>query len=38
MAMNAKLNAIIDDEVGVDAGSSLGLRHDTQYGFSEADI
>ena len=38
MAMNAKLNAIIDDEVGVDDGSSLGLRHDTQYGFSEADI
>jgi len=38
MAMNAKMNAIIEEEVGLDDGSSLGLHEDTDYGFSEADI
>lgn len=38
MAMNAKMNAVIEEEVGVDDGRSLGLKHDTAYGFSEADI
>jgi arylsulfatase len=38
MAMNSKLNAIIEEEVGVDDGSSLGLKRETKYGFSEADI
>ena len=38
MAMNAKMNAIIKEEVGTDDGSSLGLNKDTEYAFSEADI
>ena len=38
MAMNDKLNALIEDEVGVDDGSSMGLRQDTEYAFSKADI
>jgi len=38
LAMNAKMNAIMKQEVGVDDGSSLGLNKDTDYGFSEADI
>ena len=38
MAMNAKLNAIIEEEVGVDDGSSLGLKRETKYGFSDPDI
>jgi hypothetical protein len=36
--MNAKLNAIIDEEVGTDDGSSLRLGRDTEYGFSKVDI
>jgi len=38
MTMNAKLNALIEEEVGVDDGSSLGLEQRTEYGFSNADI
>ncbi len=38
LAMNAKLNAIINEEVGVDDGSSLGLDEDTDYAFTEVDI
>jgi arylsulfatase A-like enzyme len=38
MAMNAKLNTIIKEEVGVDDGSSLGLNQDTEYAFSKVDI
>jgi arylsulfatase A-like enzyme len=38
MAMNAKLNAIIKEEVGRDDGSSMGLSQDTDYAFSKADI
>ena len=38
MAMNAKLNAIIEEEVGIDDGSSLGLKQETEYGFSDPDI
>ena len=38
LAMNAKLNAIIDEEVGTDDGRSLGLSRDTEYGFSKVDI
>ena len=36
--MNAKLNTIIKEEVGVDDGSSMGLKHDTEYAFSKVDI
>ena len=38
MAMSSKLNAIIDDEVGVDDGSSIGLDANTNYAFTEADV
>ncbi len=38
VAMNAKMNAILEKEVGVDDGSSLSLNRNTEYGFSEADI
>lgn len=38
MAMNGKLNAIIEEEVGVDDGSLLGLSVETEYGFSKVDI
>lgn len=38
MAMNAKMNAIIEEEVGLDDGSSMGLQQDTTYGFGKADI
>jgi hypothetical protein len=38
MTMNAKLNAIIKEEVGVDDGSSMGLNKDTEYAFNQADI
>ena len=38
MEMNAKLNAIIKKEVGMDDGSSLGLKQDTDYVFSNVDI
>ena len=38
MTMNAKLNKIIKDEVGVDDGSSMNLKQETDYAFSEADI
>jgi len=38
MAMNAKMNTIIEEEVGVDDGSSMGLNEDTEYGFGKADI
>ena len=37
-AMSSKLNAIIDDEVGVDDGSSIGLDANTNYAFTEADV
>ena len=37
-AMNAKLNTIIKDEVGVDDGSSMGLKQDTEYAFTKVDI
>ena len=38
MAMNAKMNTIIDEEAGVDDGSSMGLKEDTEYGFGTADF
>lgn len=38
MEMNAKLNAIIEEEVGADDGSSMGLKEDTEYVFTEPDI
>ena len=38
MTMNAKLNAILDEEVGIDDGSSLGLDTDTDYAFTKVDI
>jgi hypothetical protein len=38
MAMNAKLNAVIKEEVGVDDGSSMGLNQDTEYAFTKVDI
>ena len=38
MAMNTKLNVIIKEEVGVDDGSSMGLKQDTEYAFSKVDI
>jgi arylsulfatase len=38
MAMNSKLNAIIKEEVGVDDGSSMGLKQDTEFAFSAVDI
>ncbi len=38
MTMNGKLNTIIGEEVGVDDGSSLGLKAETEFGFSEIDI
>ena len=38
MAMNGKLNAIIEEEVGIDDGTSLGLKAETEYGFSKVDI
>jgi arylsulfatase len=38
MAMNSKLNAIIKEEVGVDDGSSMGLKQDTEFAFSKVDI
>jgi len=38
MTMNSKMNTIIDEEVGIDDGSSIGLKEDTDYGFSRADI
>lgn len=41
-AKNKKLitamNAIIKEEVGLDYGSSLGLKQDTEYAFSKVDI
>ncbi len=38
MDMNAKMNAIIKEEVGVDDGSSMGLKQQTEYAFTKADI
>jgi arylsulfatase len=38
MTMNGKLNTIIGEEVGVDDGSSLGLKAETEFGFSKIDI
>jgi hypothetical protein len=38
MTMNGKLNTIIEEEVGVDDGSSLGLKAETEFGFSKIDI
>ncbi len=34
LAMNAKMNTIMEEEVGVDDGSSLGLKKDTDYAFT----
>ena len=36
LAMNAKLNATIADEVGEEDGSFLGLNEETEYAFDEA--
>ena len=36
--MNTKLNALVDEEVGNDDGSSLGLAADTDYAFTKVDI
>ncbi len=36
--MNAKLNAIIAEEIGAEDGSFLGLGVDTDYAFSEVDV
>ena len=38
VTMNAKLNDIIGEEVGIDDGSSLGLEASTNYAFEEIDI
>ena len=38
MEMNAKLNKIVDEEVGVDDGSSLHLKAETEYAFNKVDI
>ena len=38
LAMNTKLNALVDEEVGNDDGSSLGLAADTDYAFTKVDI
>ena len=35
LAMNTKLNALVDEEVGNDDGSSLGLAADTDYAFNQ---
>ena len=37
MAMNAKLNALIDEEVGVDDGSFMGLESMAEFGFTRGD-
>ena len=36
--MNAKLNAIIAEEVGAEDGSFLGLAVDTDYAFDKVDV
>ncbi len=36
--MNAKLNAIIAEEIGAEDGSFLGLNVDTDYAFDKVDV
>ena len=38
LAMNAKLNTIIDEEIGAEDGSFLGLDVDTEYAFDKVNI
>ncbi len=38
LAMNAKLNAIIAEEIGEEDGSFLGLNVDTDYAFDKVDV
>ena len=38
MKMNARLNAVIREEVGVDDGRFMDLEQDTHFDFDEADI
>ena len=38
LGMNAKLSAIIAEEIGAEDGSFLGLGVDTDYAFSEVDV
>ncbi len=38
LAMNAKLNAIIAEEIGAEDGSFLGLGVDTDYAFDKVDV
>ncbi len=38
LAMNAKLNAIITEEIGAEDGSFMGLEADTSYAFDKIDV